>query len=91
MSDSVATNPLAAGHTRDIVADGSVEVVLSFPPIVMSVAEAEALCSGRVLEIGARLRDVELSVQISGRHVAIGHLDVLIEDRAGVRLSNVRA
>ncbi len=86
-SDKVATEAVAAGHTRDIVNDASVEVVVSFPPIVMSAAEAESLCSGFVLEIGGRLAQTQLSVQVSGRQVATGKLLALIDDHAGVMLA----
>jgi flagellar motor switch protein FliM len=86
MSDDAAAQPVAAGHTRDIVRDASVEVVVTFPPILMSAAEAESLRSGYVLEIGTRLAQTELSVQIGGRQVATGKLVAMIEDHAGVML-----
>lgn len=88
MSEGSAIEPVAAGRRDALVDDGAVEVVICFPPIVMSAAEAEALRSGQVLELGGRLVDTPLSVQVGGRQVAVGHLVVLVEDHAGIMLSD---
>lgn len=91
MSDDASTRAVASGRRETIVGDGSVEVVISFAPIVMSAAEAEAFCTGHLLEIGARLEQAVLSVQVSGRKVATGRLVALIDDHAGVALTHVRS
>lgn len=89
MKDDSLLGAVAVGHRDDVVAEGCVEVLVSFPPIVMSVAQAEALRSGSVLELGGCLAGLDLHVQAGGRTLAIGHLVVLVEDRAGVILSNL--
>lgn len=88
--DADATPVVLAGQRDAIVDDGAVEVVVAFPPITLSAAEAEALRAGQVLELKGRLAEMALSVQLGGRQVAVGHLVVLIEDGAGVMLSHLR-
>jgi flagellar motor switch/type III secretory pathway protein FliN len=90
-NDAAAPTLAAAGRRDSIVGDGAVELVVSFPPIVMSVAEVEALRRGSVLEIGKRLVDTELSIRADGQPVARGYLVALVGDLASVVLSRIEA
>ena len=90
MNPPVVPTAVAAGSRDGIVHDGAVEVTISFPPIALSVSQAQALRSGRVIELGCRLVDAELDVRVSGLRVATGHLVVLVEEHAGVMLSHVK-
>lgn len=72
-----------------VVNDAAVELTISFPPITVSAAEVDALRRGQVVELGARLCECELSVEVGGRRMASGYLVVLVEDRPGLMISQV--
>lgn len=89
MSDAEDNTIAALGRGHETVADAAVEVVVSFPPLLMSVAEVEGLRRNSVIGLGKRLVEVELSVLAGGRRLGSGYLVVRIEDQAGVLLSRV--
>ena len=87
MTDPLRT--LVVGDHKPVVADAAVDLLVSFPPITMSVDEVEALRRGSVLEIGCRLMEAELSVRVGDQVVASGYLVARVEDHVGVVLRHV--
>lgn len=85
----VTDTPVALGRRRDLVDDALVNVIISFPPLALPVAEVENWHRGFVIEMDGRLPEVQLSVHAGGREIAKGYLIVRVEDNVGVLLSAI--
>jgi flagellar motor switch/type III secretory pathway protein FliN len=91
MKEDDTRNVVAAGRLDQVVDDGAVQITIALArPIVMSVAQVEALHSGSVIELGLSLGQAQLSVQVGERLIATGRFVVLDEGGAAVSLSQVR-
>jgi flagellar motor switch/type III secretory pathway protein FliN len=78
---------MAAEPVEEVLRDAPVDVIVSFAPIRMTLAQVEQLVSGHVLELPDKLVDCRLTVSVGDQSVAAGHLVVMIEDdRAGILL-----
>lgn len=78
---------IPAAAPDELLQQASVEVTVSFPPIKMTLLEAQSLKRGSIVELGQRLAQVPLTVHVTGQPLATGYLVVLVEDKAAVLLS----
>jgi flagellar motor switch/type III secretory pathway protein FliN len=85
MNDMEAGVATIDGRRDDMVRDACVRLVVSFPALTLSVREAEALRNGVIVDLGVRLAQAAMSLQLENEVIGEGRL-VLVGPHAGVHM-----
>jgi flagellar motor switch/type III secretory pathway protein FliN len=88
MNEPIPLQSFAAKRRNAMIDEAHVQVVVSFPAITLSVAEAGSLREGYVIDLGVSLANAKMAVKISGDDVGEGEL-ILVESNAAVVLFRV--
>lgn len=68
-----------------MIDEARVQVVVSFPTITLSMADAYALRAGQVINFGVSLAEAQMAVKVAGVGIGIGQL-MVVDTHAGVML-----
>jgi flagellar motor switch/type III secretory pathway protein FliN len=90
MNEPASLAPIAAGRRDEIIETARVQVVVSFPDFTLSVAEANALRAGQVVNLGVSLARAQMRVKVSGEDIGEGHL-IVVDTHAAVLMMSMRS
>jgi flagellar motor switch/type III secretory pathway protein FliN len=90
MKKTASLEPVAAGNRDAMIDQARVQVVVSFPAVWMSVADASALGTGQVIDLGVSLATARMTVQVTGEDIGESQL-MVVGTHAGVMLTRMRS
>jgi hypothetical protein len=80
---------VAAGRRGAMIDEARLRLVVSFPPVTLSVREAENLRNGVIVDLGARLSEAVMVLQLEDEVIGTGRL-LLVGSHAGVQFRSER-